>query len=53
MCRVYVDIIAWSYDDLKVFDKSIIQDTIELIEGAKSIKQKQRLVNPKIEIAMK
>lgn len=53
LCKVYVDIIAWSYDDLKFFDKLVIQHTIDLIEGAKLVRQKQRLVNPKIEMAMK
>jgi len=38
---------------LKVFDKSIIQHTIELIEDAKLVRKKQRAVNPKIEVEMK
>lgn len=38
--KVYVDIITQSYDDLKFFDKSIIQHTIELIEDAKLDRQK-------------
>jgi len=37
LCIVYADIIAWSYDDLKVFDKYIIQHMIKLIEDAKPI----------------
>ena len=40
LCKVYADIIAWSYDDLKVFDRLVIQHMIELIDGAKSIRQK-------------
>lgn len=36
----YEGILAWSYDDLKGYDPSIIQHTIELIDEAKSVRQK-------------
>jgi len=42
-------VIAWTYDDLKTYDKDVIQDTIELMLDAKPYMQKQRLVNPRIE----
>lgn len=40
LCKTYVDVISWSYDDLKVFDRSMIQYTIELIDDAKPVRQK-------------
>ena len=42
----YLDIFAWSYEDLKVFDTEIIQHKIPLKPGSKLIKQKFRQFNP-------
>lgn len=33
----YEGVLAWSYDDLKAYDPSIIQHTIELVDGAKMV----------------
>ena len=39
-------VIAWSYEDLKTYDTSIIQHTIPLKENQKPFKQKIRRINP-------
>ena len=46
------DIIAWNYSDLKGFNPYVCQHTIDLALGAKSIRQKQRPINPKLEPLM-
>lgn len=38
----YVDVFAWSYEDLKNYDVNIIQHKIPLKEGVKPYKQKLR-----------
>ena len=42
----YKDVFAWSYQDLKNFDISIMQHKIPLREDAKPHKQKLRQINP-------
>ena len=42
----YMDVFAWSYQDLKAFDISIIQLKIPLREDAKLHKKKLRQINP-------
>jgi hypothetical protein len=44
----YFDIFAWSYDDLKAYDKSTFQRIIPLKEGTKPFKQKIRMMNHKL-----
>ena len=44
----YKDIFAWTYDDLKTYDPSIIEHTIPLKEGSKHYRKKLRNVNPKL-----
>lgn len=36
--KEYLDVFAWSYDDLKAYDKTIFQHIIPLREGAKLVK---------------
>lgn len=38
----YIDAFAWSYEDLKTYDTSIIQHKIPLKKGIKPFKQKLR-----------
>lgn len=52
LCTKYENFISWTYDDLKGYDSSIIQHTIDLVEGFKPIWQKKMPVNPKIEALM-
>ena len=40
------DVFAWSYEDLKSYDTSIIQNTIPLKENQKPFKQNLRRVDP-------
>jgi hypothetical protein len=51
--KEYVDVFAWSYDDLKAYDKSIFQHIIPLREGTKPFKQKIRMMNPKLKPLIK
>ena len=46
LLKEYVDIFAWSYEDQKTYDKSIIQHKIPLQENTKSVRQKLRPINP-------
>ena len=46
LIREFQDVFAWSYEDLKSYDTSIIQHTIPLKENQKPFKQKLRRINP-------
>ena len=46
LLKKYTKVFAWKYEDLKVYDTSIIQHTIPIKEGAKPFKQKLRRINP-------
>lgn len=47
--HAYQDVIAWSYEDLKTYDTSIITHTIPLKPGAKPFRQRQRPINALLE----
>jgi hypothetical protein len=40
MIKEYVDVFAWSYEDLKTYDTSVIQHKIPLNPSIKTFKQK-------------
>ena len=42
----YVYVFAWSYEDLKEYDTSIIQHTIPIKPREKPFRQKLRRINP-------
>ena len=44
--KEFQDVFAWSYEDLKSYDTSVIQHTIPLKENQKPFKQKFRRGNP-------
>jgi len=44
--KEFQDVFAWSYEDLKSYDTSVIQHTIPLKENKKPFKQKLTRVNP-------
>jgi ribonuclease HI len=44
----YSDVFAWSYEDLKAYDTSIIQHRIPIKEDHKPFRQKLRRINPKL-----
>jgi hypothetical protein len=49
----YLDVFAWSYGDLKAYDKITFQHIIPLREGANPVKQKIRIMNPKLKPLVK
>ena len=46
LLKEYVDIFAWSYEDLKTYDTSIIQHKVPLKPNVKPFRQKLRRINP-------
>lgn len=46
LIRKYTKVFSWKYEDLKLYDTSVIQHTIPIKEGAKPFKQKLRRINP-------
>jgi len=46
----YRDIFAWSYKDLKGIPPEVAQHIIPLIPGAKPIHQKERRMNPRLQL---
>jgi hypothetical protein len=46
LLRQYKDVFAWSYDDLKTYDTSVIEHKIPLKHGIKPFRQKLRQINP-------
>jgi hypothetical protein len=47
------DVIAWKYADLKGMPPHITQHTIQLKPGTKPIRQKQRRMNPRMQLMVK
>eukprot|EP00253_Pinus_taeda_P034607 PITA_34607 len=50
--KEFQDVFAWSYEDLKSYDTSVIQHTIPLKPNQKPFKQKLRRINPMLLPAM-
>ena len=48
LMKKYTDVFAWSYEDLKEYDTSIIQHTIPIKPGERPFKQKLKRINPKL-----
>ena len=48
LLREYRDVLAFTYDELKVYREDVIQHTIPLKEEAKPFRQKLRQINPKL-----
>jgi hypothetical protein len=46
LLREFADVFAWTYEDLKTYETSIIEHKIPLKEGAKPFRQKLRQINP-------
>ena len=53
LCQEFNDVFSWTYDDLKGFDPSLFQHTVDLIDNVKLVRHKQRPMNPKIEPLMR
>jgi hypothetical protein len=46
LLRWYKDVFAWSYDELRTYDTSVIEHKIPLKPGVKPFRQKLRQINP-------
>jgi hypothetical protein len=46
LLKEFADVFAWTYEDLKTYDTSVIEHKIPLKEEAKPFKQKLRQINP-------
>ena len=46
--KEYVDIFAWSYEDLKTYDTSIIHHKVPLNPNVKPFRQMLRRINPNL-----
>jgi hypothetical protein len=44
--KEFLNVFAWSYEDLKVYDTKVIQHGIPIKEDNKPFKQKLRRINP-------
>jgi hypothetical protein len=53
LLREFKDVFAWTYEDLKTYDKRIIQHIIPLKEDANPFQQKLRKMHPSIEPLVK
>jgi hypothetical protein len=49
----FQDVFAWSYEDLHGFDLALIQHAIPIKEGVKSVRKKQRPINPTLEATIR
>jgi hypothetical protein len=47
LLREFQDVFAWYYEDLCGFDISLIQHAILIKEGIKTVRKKQRPINPR------
>ena len=46
--KEYSNVFAWSYNDLKAYDTSVIQHTIPIKKDEMPFKQNIRIMNPKL-----
>ena len=46
LLKEYSKVFSWKYEDLKVYDTSVIHHTIPIKENEKPFKQKLRRINP-------
>jgi hypothetical protein len=46
LLKEFVDVFAWTYEDLKTYDTTVIEHKIPLKEEAKPFRQKLRQINP-------
>ena len=52
LLREFQDVFYWSYEDLRGFDPTLIQHSIPIKEGIKSVRKKQRPINPTLEASI-
>lgn len=51
--KEYKDVFAWTYEDLKTFDTSLMQHVIPLEKEARPYQQKLRKMHPSLEPLVK
>ena len=44
--KKYKNVFAWNYDNLRMFDTSIVKHTIPMISDEKPVQQKLRKIHP-------
>lgn len=49
----FSDTFAWSYDELKGIPREMVEHRIPLIPGAKPVRQKERRMNPQLQLLVK
>ena len=47
LLRSYLDVFAWSYEDMSSLDLSIVQHHLPLVPHARPVKQKLRRLHPR------
>lgn len=47
------DIFAWSYDELKGISREMVEHRILLIPGTRPVRQKERRMNPQLQLLVK
>ena len=53
LLRAYLDIFAWSYEDMSGLDPSIVQHRLPLLPHARPVKQKLRRLHPRWSLQVK
>ena len=53
LLRSYLDVFAWSYENMPVLDPSIVQHRLPLLPRARSVKQKLRRLYPRWSLQVK
>jgi hypothetical protein len=48
----FQDVFSWSYEDLHGFNPYLIKHVIPINEGIKTVRQKQRPINPALEVTI-
>ena len=53
LLRSYLDVFAWSYEDMSGLDPSIVQHHLPILPHARSVKQKLRRLHPRWSLQVK
>ena len=53
LLRSYLDLFAWSYEDMRGLDSSIVQHHMPILPHARSVKQKFRRLHPRWSLKVK
>ena len=53
LLRSYLDVFAWSYEDMSGLDSSIVQHHLPILQYARRVKQKLRRLHPRWSLQVK